>query len=312
MKARGFSILLSAIRFLCVTLGLLAIFTPAQAAELLDGKSRIAIVSAFAPEWVSLQDELTERQEYEINGNTYLTGKLAGRDVVMYLSGVSMVNAAMTTQSALDRFVVTAVIFSGIAGGVDPALHIGDVVIAGQWGQYLEAIFARETEDGFTIPPFFKQEFPGFGMIVPKSVTLHRKGSGEEEARFWFPVDEDLLEIAGTVASKLELEDCVEANKCLSKRPRIVVGGNGVSGPVFVDNAAFREYVMKTFQARVLDMESAAVAHVAYSNGVPFLAVRSLSDLAGGGEGTNEMSTFMALAATNSAAVVKALLAEIP
>jgi len=50
MKAGGFSILLSAIRFLCVTLGLLAIFTPAQAAELLDGKSRIAIVSAFAPE----------------------------------------------------------------------------------------------------------------------------------------------------------------------------------------------------------------------------------------------------------------------
>jgi adenosylhomocysteine nucleosidase len=59
-------------------------------------------------------------------------------------------------------------------------------------------------------------------------------------------------------------------------------------------------------------MESAAVAHVTYSNGVPFLAVRSLSDLAGGGEGANEMTTFMALASTNSAAVVKALLAEMP
>jgi adenosylhomocysteine nucleosidase len=37
-----------------------------------------------------------------------------------------------------------------------------------------------------------------------------------------------------------------------------------------------------------------------------------LSDLAGGGEGANEMATFMALASANSAAVVKALLAEMP
>ena len=44
------------------------------------------------------------------------------------------------------------------------------------------------------------------------------------------------------------------------------------------DNAAFREYTFKTFEANVLDMETAAVAHVAYSNGVPYIAFRSLSD----------------------------------
>ncbi len=57
-------------------------------------------------------------------------------------------------------------------------------------------------------------------------------------------------------------------------------------------------------------MESAAVAHVAYSNGVPFLAVRSLSDLAGGDGGANEMMTFMGLASKNSATVVKEILKE--
>ena len=50
----------------------------------------------------------------------------------------------------------------------------------------------------------------------------------------------------------------------------------------------------ETFGARVLDMESAAVAHVAYANGVPFIAIRSLSDLAGGGEGANQMAVFLA------------------
>ena len=59
-------------------------------------------------------------------------------------------------------------------------------------------------------------------------------------------------------------------------------------------------------------MESAAVAHVAYANRVPFIAVRSLSDLAGGVEGENQMEIFLGLAAGNAAAVVKALLRALP
>ena len=59
-------------------------------------------------------------------------------------------------------------------------------------------------------------------------------------------------------------------------------------------------------------MESAAVAHVAYANEVPFIAVRSLSDLAGGGEGANQMEAFLGLAAGNAASVVKALLRAMP
>jgi adenosylhomocysteine nucleosidase len=40
--------------------------------------------------------------------------------VVLFLSGISMTNAAMTTQLALDRFKVSHVVVSGIAGGVNP------------------------------------------------------------------------------------------------------------------------------------------------------------------------------------------------
>lgn len=282
-----------------------------SAAERLDDKPRIAVVSAFPPEWVALQTDLSDRTEHEINGRQFITGKLAGKDVVLFLSGVSMVNAAMTMQVVLDRFVVTSVVFSGIAGGVDPALSIGDVVVADQWGEYLEAVFARKVGDGYEIPPFIpKDQFAGYGMIVPRSVTVARKGG--EETKFWFPSDPALLEAARKVAARLDLQACAPENKCLAKPPKIIVGGNGVSGQAFVDNAEFRDYVHKTFDAKVLDMESAAVAHVTYSNGVPFVAVRSLSDLAGGGEGANQMATFMALASTNSANVVKALLAEMP
>ena len=82
-----------------------------------------------------------------------------------------------------------------------------------------------------------------------------------------------------------------------------------MSGSAFVDNAAYREYTFRHFQANVLDMETAAIAHVAYANGVPFVAFRSLSDLAGGGEGENEMGTFFKIAADNSAKVLLAFLA---
>ncbi len=81
---------------------------------------------------------------------------------------------------------------------------------------------------------------------------------------------------------------------------------------MFVDNAAFREWVFETFGARILDMESAAVAHVAYANDVSFLAVRSLSDLAGGSQSTNRMEVFLDLAAGSAAEVVRAILREIP
>jgi adenosylhomocysteine nucleosidase len=284
----------------------------AASAELLDQKPRIAVASAFEPEWTVLRSEIEEPAEHMVNGRSFITGKLAGKDVVLFLSGISMVNAAMNTQIALDRFSLTAIVFSGIAGGVDPGLNIGDVVIADQWGQYLETVFARETPEGFAIPPWMeKGDFASYGMMFPRSVGVTRKDRGPEN-RFWFASDPQLLAVARKVAGEVSLAECADEKTCLSHKPKIIVGGNGVSGQAFVDNAKFRKYVSATFHAKVLDMESAAVAHVAYANGVPFLVVRSLSDLAGGGNGANEIMTFLALASRNSAAVVKAILSDMP
>ena len=281
------------------------------AAETLDSTPRIAVMSAFAPEWVALQEVLTERKDYTVNGTVFATGKIEGKAVVLFLTGVSMVNAAMTSQLALDHFTVESIVFSGIAGGVDPERHIGDVIVPAQWAQYLEVIMAREMDGTFTPPPFLEAPYPNFGMIFPQNVEV-AKGGEEPESKFWFAVDPDLLAIAERVAAEVKLDDCAAADQCLSTAPSIHVGGNGVSGAAFVDNAEFREYAFETFEARVLDMESAAVAHVAYANDVPFIAFRSLSDLAGGGEGANEMGTFMGLASANSAAVVTAFIAALP
>ena len=293
---------------------LLAFVSPssAHAHAIRDETPRIAVVSAFAPELAILHEELEDASAQSINGVTFTVGTLEGREVVLFLSGISVLNAAMAVQLALDHFAIERVVFSGIAGGVDPGLNIGDVVIADRWGQYLEMLFARKVDGGWATIPFFEYPYPNFGMMFPRSVTVLHPGADRPENRFWFPVDGALLAAARRAAAGVTFARYTAEHRCLEAAPRIVVGGSGVSGGAFIDNAAFRSWAFETFDARVLDMESAAVAHVAHANGVPFIAVRSLADLAGGGEGANQMEVFLGLAAANAATVVRALLRAMP
>lgn len=280
-------------------------------AQRLDETPRVAVISAFPPEIGALNAATAQQKAYEVNGVRFMTGQLEGKPVVVFLSGVSMVNAAMTTQMALDRFNITRIVFSGIAGGVDEGLDIGDVVVADQWAQNLESAFARETDKCFEVSPSIRTTtLANYGMIFPRGIHMPGDALGTP-ARVWFPADAALLDTARKVAADVALQRCA-ADKCLVHPPKVVVGGNGVSASVFLDNAAYRKYLRATFEARVVDMESAAVAHVALVNKTPFIAFRSLSDLAGGGAGANEMHTFMALASDNSATVVKAFVKALP
>ncbi len=295
---------------LCAVLVLLSMLAGCAALSATTEPSRIAVISAFAPELALLQTKVERPVRQTINGVEFTTGTLQGKPVVLFQSGISMTNAAMNTQLALDRFKVSHILVSGIAGGVNPGLHVGDVTVAERWGQYLEVLAARETAPGRYAAPRWMDDvkLPNFGMLHPRPVGVRSAGRSGEEKKFWFEADAALMGVARKLAS-LPLEKCDDKRNCLSHAPRLVVGGNGVSGSAFVDNAAFREYTFKTFQANVLDMETAAIAHVAYSNGVPMIAFRSLSDLAGGGEGENEIGTFFKIAADNSARVLLAFLA---
>ncbi len=275
----------------------------------LDGSPRIAVISAYAPEITALLDQTTVENTYTVNGVEFTTGTLAGNQVVLYLSGVSMVNAAMNTQLGLDHFNITHIVFSGIAGGVNPDYHIGDVVIAAQWAQYQESIAARETSAGvYTLPSWATAPFANYGFWFPQDVTVRSDGNTQGEDKFWFAVDPQMFAIAQTIAAAVKLNQCTPDNTCLADAPQVHVGGNGVSGPTFVDNADYRSFVYQTFDADALDEETASAATVAYANGVPFIAFRSLSDLAGGGPGENGIGTFFQLAADNSASVTSAFL----
>ncbi len=290
----------------CILASFFVLLTyPPVQAQVLDDTPRLAIVSAFAPELAALLGQTEVEETHVLHGRTYTLGTLAGNDVVLFLSGISVVNATMTTQQALDLFNVTGIVFSGIAGGVNPNLNVGDVTVPARWGQYQEQFFARAEISGWDYG-WHDAPFGHYGMMVPQNVevTSARSEPDAVEPRFWFPVDGKMLTIARQAAREVALTRCTPEDICLEHEPKVVVGGSGVSGPTFVDNALYRGWVWDTFQAQALDMETAAVAHVAYVHEVPYLAFRSLSDLAGGGPGENEVNTFFALASSNSAALV--------
>ncbi len=306
------------------TAALMAFAAPALASDRLDATPRTLVMTAYQPEWNALAHAVNEPKEYQLNGMTYMTGTLEGKPVLLMQSGVSMVNAAMNTQLVIDRFAVKRIVFSGIAGGVDPGLSIGDVIVVEDWGQYLEVNFARKDRKsatkGWRSPERVDPKAPGnWNFMFPRGVTVSNAATAQQRF-FTFPMDPQLLDLARKVAPTISMERCVppsptqlpDTELCLRKPPKVVVGGTGVSAGVYADNAEFREYLYKAWKARVLDMESGAVAQVAYANQVPTIVFRSLSDLAGGDRHKNMEDTFEHLASVNSAHVVRAFVAALP
>jgi len=143
-------ILLSALFLIVSSIGVSA----GETRPLVDATARTAIITAYEPEWVELRAALHEPTQYLIGRTTFLTGTIEDKPVLLFLSGISMVNAALTSQLAIDRFNVSRIVFSGIAGGVDSERSIGDVVVPSQWSEYLESAFARETKEGYVLPSF--------------------------------------------------------------------------------------------------------------------------------------------------------------
>lgn len=289
-------------------LGCLALAGPAMAQKL-DQRPLTAVITAFAPEKKAMAALLKDKKSLHINGAEFVTGTLEGHPVLLAESGVSMVNASLTAQLLIDRFKIRRIVFSGIAGGIDPGLHVGDVVVPEEWAQPLEDVIMRETPEGPKAPGWMADEvlpLPAYGVIASKKIDVNHQFHQS------FKADPVLLETARAVAAGLTLKACSSDKHCLDQPPHILVGGVGVSTMSFVDNAKFREWLFSAWKARATDMESAAVAQVAYVNGVPFIAFRSLSDLAGGEANSNQMDLFMSLASENAADVVKAFVAKLP
>jgi len=91
---------------------------------------KIGLIGAMAEEIELIERDLQKAETSVYAGIAFHEGELHGCRVVLCKSGVGKVNAAVCTQLLIDRFGVTGVVFTGVAGALDPELDIGDIVIS--------------------------------------------------------------------------------------------------------------------------------------------------------------------------------------
>ncbi|WP_111638029.1 5'-methylthioadenosine/S-adenosylhomocysteine nucleosidase [Marinomonas shanghaiensis] len=94
--------------------------------------SVIGLIGAMDEEVAVIKAWMTEVREQSIAGCDFFVGRFEGKDVVLLKSGIGKVNAAVSTTLLLSQFKPEYVINIGSAGGFDPELQVGDVVISDQ------------------------------------------------------------------------------------------------------------------------------------------------------------------------------------
>jgi adenosylhomocysteine nucleosidase len=96
----------------------------------------IGIIGAMDEEIELYKQGVQDRSEIHKAGITFYTGKFQGKEIVLCKSGVGKVNASVCTQILIDLFQVAQVIFTGVAGALNPALSIGDIVVSSDCQQH--------------------------------------------------------------------------------------------------------------------------------------------------------------------------------
>jgi adenosylhomocysteine nucleosidase/adenosylhomocysteine/aminodeoxyfutalosine nucleosidase len=90
----------------------------------------IAIVGALDGEIAEFLAVLESKKQEKWTDFTFFTGTIENREVVLTKSGVGKVMAALVTQRIIDSYKPTAIIFTGLAGGLGSHLEIGDTLVA--------------------------------------------------------------------------------------------------------------------------------------------------------------------------------------
>jgi adenosylhomocysteine nucleosidase len=205
-----------------------------------------------------------------------LRSRLEATDAVLVESGIGKVNAAVVTTQLILQHKPEVILFTGVAGGLDPALNVGDVVIGERSIQH---------DAGVRFDGRLDPHQAGHNPIFNPTHVLG-----------YYP-SPALLDTAQQAVA------AVAYSEVLGRLPRSVVGVI-LTGDQFISSPIERERLHREFGAHAVDMEGAAVAQVTDRFDVDCLVVRALSDMAGD-DSELDFARFLEQVAANSAVVVE-------
>ncbi|MDF1613789.1 5'-methylthioadenosine/S-adenosylhomocysteine nucleosidase [Desulfurivibrio dismutans] len=204
------------------------------------------IIVARTDAFESIRSLMSNTSTLTRAGREYVTGRHAGRDLVLVRSPMGKVNNTITTQILLSEFEVDLVISIAPAGAVDQNLKIGDMVLADRVYQH----------DFGTIKPY--------GFIWGRTPD----GTGWE--------DEGYNAHPETAA----MEQAWRRSKPAGQKGWKLVIGPVVSGDQMIADEEKRDWLRSKFQAVAVDMSGAAIIQTCFANGVRGQIVRIITDQA--------------------------------
>ena len=249
---------------------------------------RIALVSAMHEELAAVLARMPDEHKTTVAGRDFWLGHWHGHDVVAVLSRIGKVAAATTATALIERFGVTRMVFTGVAGGLAPHVHVGDVVVAREFIQH----------DLDASPLFPRHQVPLTGMTR-------------------FPADAALSD-ALAAAAPLALQDMRASlppaewlNLDLANAQ--VLQGLIASGDRFVSQTLESQALQRELpEALAVEMECAAMAQVCHDYAVPLAAVRTISDRADDAAHVDFPRFIQSIASRYSVAVLDRLLRALP
>ena len=216
---------------------------------------RLGIISALQEEQQGLVEAMQGPAKLIHGMREYTRGRIGAIEAVCVLSRIGKVAAATTATMLIERFGVTHIVFTGVAGAGQAGVKVGDIVVADALAQY--------DMDASPLFPRFE---------VPLTGISH------------FQSDLDLSNrLADSAARFLELDfaqavDAGERRQFRLERPRLH-RGLIASGDQFISSAQRIQTLGSELPGLLaVEMEGAAVAQTCFELGVPFAVIRTISD----------------------------------
>jgi len=217
---------------------------------------KFGILGAMPQEVALMVRAMTVHRITEAGMRTFYEGTWGGQEIVVALSRVGKVSAAVTTLLLLERFEVTEIICTGVAGAVDPRLRVGDIVIADRLIQH--DMDARPLFPQYEIPLLGRTEFP-----APLSDSAFVAALSYTVEGFPHDVPEERRAAFGITKPEVHRGLIISGDQFIADSDR---------------TAALREALP---EALCTEMEGAAVAQVCHEMGnTPFAVIRVISDRA--------------------------------
>ena len=136
----------------------------------------IGIIGAMEEEVAHLKEAMQVEETVERAAMTFVKGKLDGKDVVVVRSGIGKVNAGICAQILADLFEVDTLINTGVAGSLDAAIDIGDIVISTDAVQHDMDVSALGDPVG-QVPRMDTFAFPADERLVQLAVQANEEAN---------------------------------------------------------------------------------------------------------------------------------------